>query len=73
MGYIAVIAVAAAAYWEYRTGFKEARGTSIFSVGFYFVVNVALYFWDHFIQQNIVYVGRKADLTVYPSYAAYAD
>jgi len=35
-------------------------------VGLYLIFNVALYFWSHYIEQNIVYIGRKGDITVCP-------
>jgi len=65
LGYIAVIAVAGAAFYEYKVGFKEAKGVSMLGVGIYFILNIALYFWGYFIEGDIVYVGKKGDITVY--------
>lgn len=64
LGYAAVICCAAAAYYEYNVGFKEAKSWSIMGVGAYFTLNVALYFWGYFIEGTTVYVGSKNGITV---------
>ena len=58
------MACAAAAYYEYKVGFTEAKAWSMLGVGTYFLLNTALYFWSYFIEGDIVYVGRKSDITV---------
>ena len=64
LGYAAVICCAAAAYYEYKVGFKEAKSWSMLGVGAYFLFNAALYFWGYFIEGNTVYVGSKNGITV---------
>lgn len=64
LGYAAVICCAAAAYYEYKVGFKEAKSWSIMGVGAYFALNAALYFWGYFIEGNTVYLGSKNGITV---------
>jgi len=64
LGYAAVICCAAAAYYEYKVGFKEAKSWSIMGVGAYFALNAALYFWGYFIEGTTVYVGSKNGVTV---------
>jgi signal peptidase complex subunit 2 len=68
LGYTAVLAVAAAAYYEYRVGFKEAKLWSTLSVGVYFLLNASLYFWTNYVEGDIVYVGKKANTIVPFSY-----
>jgi Microsomal signal peptidase 25 kDa subunit (SPC25) len=65
LGYLAVIFVAAAAAYEYKIGFKDAKGVSILSVGSYFILQGALYCWTNYIVRDIVYIGKKGELTVY--------
>lgn len=65
LGYTAVIAVAAAAYYEYRVGFQEAKGWSTLSVGSYFLLQAALYIWTNYIEKDTIYVGRKGNITVF--------
>jgi hypothetical protein len=64
LGYLAVIFVAAAAAYEYKVGFKDAKGVSTLSVGSYFILQGALYCWTHYVVQETVYIGNKGDLTV---------
>jgi hypothetical protein len=64
LGYSAVIACAAAAAYEYKVGFKQAKGWSIMAIGTYFILNAALYVWGWLFEGDIVYVGRKGDTTV---------
>ena len=64
LGYAAVIAVALAAYYEYRVGFKAAKGSSTLSVCAYFLLNVALYCWTTYIERDTIYIGNKGDLRV---------
>ena len=64
LGYTAVVAVAIAAYYEYRVGFQSAKGWSTLSVGAYFVLNAALYCWTTFVERDIIYIGNKGDLRV---------
>jgi len=64
LGYAAVICCAAAAYYEYKVGFKEAKSWSMLGVGAYFLFNAGLYFWGYFIEGNTVYVGSKNGITV---------
>ena len=64
LGYTGVIAVAAAALYEYKVGFQEAKATSLLGVGTYFLLNLALYFWGWFMEGETVYVGKKGDMTV---------
>lgn len=66
LGYAGVICCAAAAYYEYKVGFKEAKSWSMLGVGAYFLFNAALYFWGYFIEGNTVYVGSKNGITVLP-------
>ena len=66
LGYTAVIACAAAAYYEYKVGFKNAKPICMLAVGSYFILNTALYLWGHYIEQDIVYIGTKGDITVFP-------
>jgi signal peptidase complex subunit 2 len=68
LGYTAVLAVAAAAYYEYKVGFKDAKLWSTLSVGIYFLLNAGLYFWTNYIEDDIVYVGKKANTIVLLSY-----
>lgn len=65
LGYTAVIACAAAAYYEYKVGFKQAKSISMLGVGSYFLLNAALYLWGYYIEQDIVYIGTKGDITVF--------
>jgi hypothetical protein len=65
LGYLAVIFVAAAAAYEYKIGFKDAKGVSTLSVGAYFILQGALYCWTNYIVRDIIYVGKKGELTVY--------
>jgi Microsomal signal peptidase 25 kDa subunit (SPC25) len=67
IGYTAVIACAAAAYYEYKVGFQEAKSWNILAVVTYFTLNSALYLWGWFIEGDTVYVGRKGDITVLPA------
>jgi signal peptidase complex subunit 2 len=64
LGYTAVLAVAIAAYYEYRVGFQAAKGWSTLSVGVYFLLNAALYCWTTYIERDVVYIGSKSDLRV---------
>ena len=64
LGYAAVLAVAIAAYYEYRVGFQAAKGWSTLSVGAYFLLNAALYCWTTYIERDIIYIGNKGDLRV---------
>ena len=64
LGYLGVVFVAAAAAYEYKVGFKEAKGISMLSVGAYFILHGAQYFWTNYINRNIVYIGKKGGLTV---------
>jgi len=68
LGYTAVIAVAAAAYYEYKVGFQEAKGWSILGIGSYFLLQTALYLWTNYIEGNTIYVGRKNNITVLPPF-----
>ena len=61
LGYAAVLAVAAAAYYEYKVGFQQAKTWSILSVGTYFFLNAGLYIWTTYIESETVYVGKKGD------------
>jgi len=36
------------------------------SVGAYFFLHGALYVWTNYIERDIVYIGKKEDLTVFP-------
>jgi signal peptidase complex subunit 2 len=65
MGYGAVIAVAAAAYYEYKVGFQEAKVWTTLSVGSYFLLQAALYLWTNYIERDTIYVGKKANTTVF--------
>ena len=65
LGYTAVIACAAAAYYEYKVGFQEAKGISMLAVGLYFLLNTALYLWGWLIEKDTVYIGRKGDIKVF--------
>src|ERR1700733_5326557 len=73
MGYTAVIACAAAAYYEYKVGFQEAKSWNILAVVTYFTLNSALYLWGWFIEGETVYVGRKGDVTVLPARACVSN
>lgn len=64
LGYLAVIFVAAAAAYEYKIGFKDAKGVSTLSVGSYFILQGALYCWTNYIVRDTVYVGKKGDIIV---------
>src|SRR5277367_2648188 len=64
LGYTAVLAVAAAAYYEYKVGFQQAKSWSMLSVGTYFLLNTGLYIWTTYIESNTIYVGRKGDTWV---------
>jgi len=66
LGYLAVLFVAAAAAYEYKVGFKQAKWISMLSVGAYFILHGALYFWTNYIERDIAYIGKKGDLTVRP-------
>ena len=66
LGYLAVLFVAAAAAYEYKVGFKQAKWISMLSVGAYFILHGALYFWTNYIERDIAYIGKKGDLTVCP-------
>ena len=65
LGYTAALAVAAAALYEYKVGFQDAKGWSTLSVRSYFLFQAFLYFWTNYIERDIVYVGRKGDITVF--------
>lgn len=64
LGYTAALAVAAAAYYEYKVGFKEAKWWSALGVAIYFFLNAGLYLWANYVEGDIVYVGKKASTTV---------
>jgi hypothetical protein len=64
LGYTAVLAVAAAAYYEYKVGFQQAKSWSMLSVGTYFLLNAGLYLWTTYIESETVYVGTKGDVWV---------
>ena len=68
LGYTGVIAVAAAAYYDYKVGFQQAKLWSILAVGTYFLLQCALYLWGNFVERDTVYVGKKGEITVYPHY-----
>ena len=73
LGYAAVIAVAAAAYYEYRVGFQEAKGWSTLSVGSYLLLQAALYIWTNYIEKDTIYVGRKGNITVFATLTFLTD
>jgi signal peptidase complex subunit 2 len=64
LGYTAALVVAIVAYYEYRVGFQAAKGWSTLSVGAYFLLNAALYYWTTYIERDIIYIGNKGDLRV---------
>ena len=64
LGYAAVLAVAAAAYYEYKVGFQQAKAWSMLSVGIYFLLNGGLYIWTTYIESDTIYVGKKGDIWV---------
>jgi signal peptidase complex subunit 2 len=64
LGYTAVLAVAAAAYYEYKVGFQQAKSWSMLSVGTYFLLNAGLYLWTTYIESQTVYMGKKGDIWV---------
>lgn len=64
LGYTAVLAVAVAAYYEYKLGFQQAKSWSMLSVGTYFILNGALYIWTTYVESDTVYVGKKGDTWV---------
>jgi signal peptidase complex subunit 2 len=65
IGYTAVLACAAAAIYEHKVGFKEAKGLSTLAVGTYLLLNIALYCWGYFIEGQTMYVGRKDPIMVF--------
>ena len=68
LGYAAAIIVGGAALYEWKFGFQAAKGMSTFAVGAYTLLNVLLYAWSHYMEKNIVYVGKKGNITVRPSF-----
>jgi signal peptidase complex subunit 2 len=65
LGYSTVIIIALSALYEYKVGFKVAKGFSTLAVALYVLLNAALYAFSWFIERNIAYVGSKGDITVY--------
>jgi uncharacterized membrane protein (GlpM family) len=65
LGYLAVIVVAAAAAYEYKVGFKEAKLVSMLSVGAYLILQGALYFWTNYMRRDNAYIGKKGEFTVF--------
>lgn len=59
LGYIGVIAAAAAAAYDYMVGFERAKAYTTLGVITYFFFYGAMNLWQLLVEQGTVYVGTK--------------
>jgi signal peptidase complex subunit 2 len=64
IGYFGCLAAGVAALYEYKVGFKNAKGITLLGVALYFVSQAAFYLWQYVIERDIVYVGKRGNISV---------
>lgn len=64
LGFAACAIAAATFYFDFTMGFEKTKSYTLYAVLVYFTLNTLLTVWIWWIEGNIVYLGKKGDVTV---------